>query len=52
MTRATTVLPVEPIQRRWTRDEYCQMGELSLFRGQRVELIDGAVMVFSPLRPP
>lgn len=52
MTRATTVLPVEPIQRRWTRDEYCQMGELGLFRGQRVELIDGAVMVFSPLRPP
>ena len=51
MARATTALLVEPIPRRWTRDEYYRMGELGLFRGQRVELIDGAVMVLSPQGP-
>ncbi|WP_306296772.1 Uma2 family endonuclease [Candidatus Entotheonella palauensis] len=51
MTRVTTALLVEPHQRRWTREEYYRMGELGLFRGQRVELIDGAVMVLSPQGP-
>src|SRR6516225_11328145 len=38
----------EPTPRRWTREEYYQMGELGLFHGQRVELIEGEIMVLSP----
>ena len=38
----------EPTPRRWTREEYYQLGELGLFHGQRVELIDGEIMVLSP----
>jgi len=34
--------------RRWTREEYYRMGELGLFPGQRVELIEGEIMVLSP----
>jgi Uma2 family endonuclease len=48
----TTPTPlVEPTQRRWTRDEYYRMGELGWFTGQRVELIDGEIMVLSPQGP-
>ena len=39
---------VEPTPRRWTREEYYRMGELGLFHGQRVELIEGEIMVLSP----
>jgi Uma2 family endonuclease len=38
----------EPTPRRWTRDEYYRLGELGFFQGQRVELIDGEIMVLSP----
>jgi Uma2 family endonuclease len=38
----------EPTRRLWTRDEYYRMGEMGLFFGQRVELIEGEIMVFSP----
>jgi Uma2 family endonuclease len=38
----------EPLPRRWTRDEYYRMGELGFFHGQRVELIEGEIMVLSP----
>jgi Uma2 family endonuclease len=38
----------EPTPRRWTREEYYQLGELGLFHGQRVELIEGEIMVLSP----
>jgi Uma2 family endonuclease len=38
----------EPTPRRWTREEYYRMGELGLFFGQRVELIEGEIMVLSP----
>jgi Uma2 family endonuclease len=42
------VTPAEPDKRRWSRDEYYRMAELGWFDGQRVELIDGDVMVQSP----
>lgn len=38
----------EPRSRRWTREEYYRMGDMGLFHGQRVELIEGEIMVFSP----
>jgi Uma2 family endonuclease len=41
---------VEPTPRRWTKAEYHRMGELGWFHGQRVELIEGEVMVLSPQR--
>ena len=38
----------EPKVRRWTRDEYHQMGELGWFEGQRAELVEGEIVVLSP----
>jgi Uma2 family endonuclease len=38
----------EPTPRRWTREEYYRMGELGWFHGQRVELIEGEIVVLSP----
>jgi Uma2 family endonuclease len=38
----------EPRVRKWTRDEYHQMGEMGLFEGQRVELIEGEVVEMAP----
>ncbi len=35
-------------QRRFSKAEYYQLGELGLFNGQRVELIEGRLMVHSP----
>ena len=35
-------------QRRFSKAEYYRMGELGFFRGQRVELIEGKIMVLSP----
>ena len=35
--------------RRWTKEEYYRLGELGFFRGQRVELIEGRVIVMVPL---
>jgi Uma2 family endonuclease len=40
--------PEEPTPRRWTREEYYRMGDLGFFHGQRVELIEGEIMVLSP----
>ena len=42
----------EPDKRRWTRQEYAQMADLGWFAGQRVELIDGDIMVLSPQKFP
>jgi Uma2 family endonuclease len=39
---------IEPIIRRWTRDEYYRMGDAGLFEGQRVELIDGEIVQMAP----
>lgn len=38
--------------RRWTKEEYYHLGELGFFRGQRVELIEGRLMVMSPQNDP
>ncbi len=35
-------------QKRWTKKEYYRLGELGFFQGQRVELIEGRLMVHSP----
>jgi Uma2 family endonuclease len=37
-----------PGRRSWTKAEYYRMAELGWFRGERVELIDGEIMVLSP----
>jgi Uma2 family endonuclease len=34
--------------RRWTKQEYYRLGELGFFRGQKIELIEGELMVASP----
>jgi Uma2 family endonuclease len=38
--------------RRFTKAEYYRLGELGFFRGQRVELIEGRLMVHSPQNAP
>jgi Uma2 family endonuclease len=35
-------------QKRWTKKEYYRLGELGFFDGQRVELIEGQLMVHRP----
>ena len=35
-------------ERKWTKAEYYRLGELGFFRGQKVELIEGRLMVFAP----
>ncbi|HEV3262784.1 MAG TPA: Uma2 family endonuclease [Gemmataceae bacterium] len=45
---AETSQPADPEPRRWTKTEFYEMAELGWFRGQRVELIEGQVMVLSP----
>lgn len=47
---STTTLPpfVEPRVRRFTRDEYHRMGDLGWFEGERVQLLDGEIVVMSP----
>jgi Uma2 family endonuclease len=37
--------------RRFSKAEYYQLGELGFFHGQRVELIEGRIMVLSPQSP-
>jgi hypothetical protein len=36
------------VVRRWSREEYHRLGEQGFFRGQRVELIKGKIVVMSP----
>jgi hypothetical protein len=38
--------------RRFNKREYYQMGELGFFEGQRVELLEGQIMVLSPQNAP
>ncbi len=44
----TKVPSLPPHPRKWTRVEYYQMADLGFFRGQRIELIGGDIMVMSP----
>src|SRR5947209_5779545 len=39
---------VLPVPYRWSRQEFYRLGELGFFRGHRVELIEGELMVLSP----
>jgi Uma2 family endonuclease len=39
-------------ERSWTKAEYYRLAELGFFRGQRVELIGGSLMVMSPQGAP
>jgi Uma2 family endonuclease len=48
MQPALNLAVPDPNQRRWTRAEYHQMADLGWFDGQRVELIQGDIMVLSP----
>ena len=41
---------VDPQVKSWTRDEYDRMGDAGLFIDQRVELIDGEILMMSPLK--
>jgi Uma2 family endonuclease len=38
----------DPTTRKWTREEYYQMGELGFFQDQRVELIEGEIIEMAP----
>jgi Uma2 family endonuclease len=42
-------IAVQP--RRWTKQEYYRLGEMGFFRGQKVELIEGELMVHAPQNP-
>jgi len=45
----TTDSPVvEPTPKRWTREEYYKLAEQGWFQDQRVELINGEIIVLSP----
>ena len=41
----------DPQVKHWTRDDYYRMAEAGLFRGQRVELIQGEILTMSPMNP-
>lgn len=49
-TDISTQIPVaqEPTRRLWTREEYYRLAEQGYFDGQRVELIEGEIVVMSP----
>ena len=52
MQSSATISAAEPKSRRWTRDEYYQMGDQGLFQDQRVQLIEGEIVVMSPQNNP
>jgi Uma2 family endonuclease len=43
---------VAPAVHRFTRDEYYRMAEAGLFRDERVELLDGEIIIMSPKLTP
>jgi Uma2 family endonuclease len=47
----TTPPAAEPRPRRWTREEFYRLAEQGFFHGQRVELIDGEIILLSPQSP-
>jgi Uma2 family endonuclease len=52
MATSTIDLTPEPKVHKWTRDEYYKMGEMGLFEGKHVELIEGEVIEMSPINEP
>ncbi len=49
MATIATDLPLEPRVHKWTREEYYKMGDMGMFEGKRVELIEGQVIEMSPI---
>jgi Uma2 family endonuclease len=47
-TLSNPVISADPSLRRWIKDEYYRMADLGWFKGQRVELIEGEIVVLSP----
>lgn len=41
---------VDPQIKNWTRDDFYRMGDAGLFTDQRVELIDGEILMMSPMK--
>jgi hypothetical protein len=41
-----------PRPRSWTKPEYYRLAELGFFQGQRVELLEGKIVVLSPQNAP
>ncbi len=41
-----------PRPRSWSKQEYYRLAELGFFDGQRVELLEGKIVVLSPQKPP
>ena len=41
-------LALLPLRRRWTRDEFYRMGEVGFFQDEKVELVDGEIVVLPP----
>jgi len=39
---------LEPVPRRWSLEEYYQMGDMGFFNDERVELIDGEIIKMPP----
>ena len=37
---------------RWTREEFCEMGEAGLFEQHRVILMEGEIIAMPPMKPP
>jgi Uma2 family endonuclease len=48
MTQTLTTNPPKPFKRLYSLEEFFKMGELGLFKDQRVALIDGEVIVLPP----
>jgi Uma2 family endonuclease len=48
MATGVMTLIAEPNLRRWTLDEFQQMGEMGFFTDERVELIDGEIIEMPP----
>ena len=48
MTQTLTTNPLKPFKRLYSLEEFFKMGEAGLFKDQRVELIDGEVIVLPP----
>lgn len=52
VSKTLKTVVMEPTPHRWTREEYYKIGELDLFHGKRVELIEGEVIEMSPIYSP